>query len=631
MGDDRAVLFVSHKASQCGVYQFGLHVAEALKASRKYRFTYVECGAVSEYTAALDHHAPVAVIVNYHSATMPWLNWRVLGQWPGPKIGIMHEVTQELADAATDDLFAFHIAPDPTLLLRNPIVFKTGRLVPRYQNQHAAPAVPTIGSFGFGTPGKGFERLIAETQNAFDSAVIRLNIPSSSFFDVDGSRARAIAAHCRALVGKPGIQLELHHDFLSEEQLLDFLGQNSLNAFFYDYQSGRGLASAIDFALAVQRPIAITKSSMFRHIFGVSPPITIEASPLSDILARGFMPLERCAAEWTHENLVWDYERIVDAVLAAAAQGDRGEPVQRVQRALRVTARRVLSSAYRTGAMLSRSRTGAKVVEALKAQPGFRRALYSIRARLAHRTLPARSDWVPVPAGTAATGSRSFPIPRYDPTTVRVDGFNRILDQAARRAYQPTIDYLFRHMPEVMARKIPEANVQQAFVLDTVVRLVAGKSQPAILSVGSYEDTAADCLQASGYAVDGLDPLLNYDLATYMTKPTCKRACYDVVFATSVIEHVAEDGQFLRDIEELLAPGGVAVLTCDFNDQYRPGDHIPGEDRRLYTRRDLIERLIPLASRSELVDTPRWDCADPDFVYGGCRYTFASLVFRRVR
>lgn len=635
MSDNRVVLFVSHTASQCGVYQFGLHVGEALKASRKYQFIYVECGNATEYAVALDRHAPAAVIVNYYPTTMPWLDWRVVGRWPGPSIGIMHEVTQEKADAATDDLFAFHIAPDPTLLLRNSIVFKTGRLVPPHRNQFAVPAVPTIGSFGFATPGKGFERLIGEVQQAFDRAVIRLRIPSASFFDGDGNRAREIAEKCRSLVVKSGIQLEVHHDFLSDQQLLDFLGQNSLNAFLYEYQSGRGLASVIDYALAAERPVAVTKSSMFRHISGARPPITVEDSSISDILSRGFAPLAHFREEWTPENLVWDYERIVNAVLASTDKGDRNRPFRESRRLLRYTARRMLSAAHRVDTVLSRSATVGKVLKGMRRQPVFERALSSLRAAVARNTL-ARSnreqaDWVPISIESAATGPRWAAIPRYDPAAVSVEGFNRILDQSASRSYQPAIDYLFHHMPEIMSRKIPAANIQQAFVLDAVVRFAAGKGEPNILSIGSYEDTACGCLQRSGYSVEEVDPLINYDLATYLTKPTCRRSSFDIVFATSVIEHVTDDGQFLKDIEELLVPGGVCVLTCDFNDQYRPGDHIPSEDRRLYTQKDVLDRLMPIACRCELVDSPRWDCPDPSFVYGGCRYTFASLVFRRVR
>jgi len=105
MTPNLTVLFISHEPSQCGVYQFGLHVAAALGTSKRYRFVYVECGSAAEYTAALTQYTPAAVIVNYLPITMPWLNWRVAGRWHGPTIGIVHEVTQELADAARTSCF----------------------------------------------------------------------------------------------------------------------------------------------------------------------------------------------------------------------------------------------------------------------------------------------------------------------------------------------------------------------------------------------------------------------------------------------------------------------------------------------------------------------------------------------
>lgn len=629
------VLFVSNEPSQCGVYQFGLHVAAALRTSQRYKFVYVECGNAAAYAAALNQHTPAVAIVNYHPTTMPWLNWRVAGRWHGPTVGMVHEVTQELADAATDDLFPFHVAADPTLMLRNPIVFKTGRVIPNYRNEHSMPAIPTIGSFGFGTTGKGFERLITEVQSSFDRAVIRLSIPASSFYDANGSRGRAIAERCRDLVVKPGIQLEVSHDFLEDQQLLDFLAQNSLNAFLYDYQNGRGLSSAVDYALAVERPIAVTRSSMFRHILGTASPITIEDSPLSDILARGFSPLRRYYDEWQPDNLVWDYERIVARVLDIAAASAQNERFRDLRRVVRAAGRRAFSLAEGVDSRIIRTAAGRKVATALKNQQLLRKTLSFLKRRIVGGAFrPARnagSDWVPTTVGGMAEDRGHVVIPKYDPSLVSVAGFNRILDRSATRAYQPTIDYLFRHMPEVMSRKIPEANVQQAFVLDTVVRLLAGNDGAPILCVGSYEDTAAGCLIRAGYAVEEVDPLLNYDLATYLTKPTCKHGSFAVVFATSVIEHVADDGQFLRDIEDLLAIGGVCVLTCDFNDSYHPGDQIPRADQRFYTQRDIRERLMPLVSRCELVDTPQWDCPEPDFFYDGCRYTFASLVFRRTR
>jgi SAM-dependent methyltransferase len=207
--------------------------------------------------------------------------------------------------------------------------------------------------------------------------------------------------------------------------------------------------------------------------------------------------------------------------------------------------------------------------------------------------------------------------------------FNRILDEAARRQYQPAIAKLFKLVPVMMARKIPEANIQQAFVLDTVQKFGSILASPNILCVGCYEDTAAESLEILGYRITGIDPALNFDLNIFCQKPGTKKNSFNIIFSTSVIEHVEGDELFIRQITDLLAPGGVAILTCDYNDQYKHGDSIPKEDFRLYTQKDLLERLLPNANDCSLVDTPQWDCPNPDFVYAGCRYTFATFVFRK--
>ncbi len=181
----------------------------------------------------------------------------------------------------------------------------------------------------------------------------------------------------------------------------------------------------------------------------------------------------------------------------------------------------------------------------------------------------------------------------------------------------------------MMARKLPAANIQQAFVFDTVRRFAGNSRALNILSIGSYEDTASAGLRQLGIPIEEIDPVLNYDLDTFFNKPTTRHASYDIVFSTSVIEHVKNDDLFVRQIADLLAKGGVAILTCDYCDSYRPGDRIPGEDFRFYTQRDFRERFLPQLTHCTLVDSPQWDCPSPDFEYAGCRYTFASFVFRK--
>jgi len=342
------ILFVSHRKKQCGVHEYGISIAEALKKSTNYAFTYAECSSPEEFWATAADVAPSAVIYNYYPSTLPWLKKKVMRRFDIPHLGIMHEVTQQKADSADTRLFDYHIGPDPTLCLNNPIVFKTGRLIPKYVNEFTPPKVTTIGSFGFATAGKGFERLIIAVQEEFDEAVIRLHIPSGDFVASD---AKDVAKRCQKLMVKDRVKLVVTHEFLEKRQLLDFLAQNTLNAFFYEELEGegRGISSVIENALAVRRPIAITRSSMFRHILlGDDPPICIQPaisrkrelypklkrrlylrrsrnelplkwrlkpeSSLRKIIEEGIHRLMPFYTEWVEPNIIRDYERILDDV-----------------------------------------------------------------------------------------------------------------------------------------------------------------------------------------------------------------------------------------------------------------------------------------------------------------------------
>ena len=59
----------------------------------------------------------------------------------------------------------------------------------------------------------------------------------------------------------------IHTDFVNENDLLIFLQSNTMNIFLYDNLHGRGISSTIDYALSVRRPLGISDSFMFRHIY----------------------------------------------------------------------------------------------------------------------------------------------------------------------------------------------------------------------------------------------------------------------------------------------------------------------------------------------------------------------------
>jgi hypothetical protein len=151
-----------------------------------------------------------------------------------------------------------------------------------------------------------------------------------------------------------------------------------------------------------------------------------------------------------------------------------------------------------------------------------------------------------------------------------------------------------------------------------------------MLCIGSFEDTAAISLKKLNYKIEEVDPVINYDLSTFFHNNSTVKESYNVIFSTSVLEHIRNDELFITQIVELLDVGGVAILTFDYDDRYQFGDSIPLEDYRLYTQKDLRERILPLLVGCSLVDEPNWECLNPDFIYvDKYNYTFATLVFQK--
>jgi hypothetical protein len=607
---NKNILFVSHKKAQCGVYEFGKNITDTLQLSKRYQFIRVECSSLAELKASIAQNSPAAVIYNYHPSVLSWLTAKIspklyksnIASIQIPQIGIIHEITQHVADTATNyrnnilfsglsllsnSLFDFYIAPDPTLLLLNPLVYKTGRFIPSYQNNFPVPSKTVIGSFGFGTPNKGFEKIVQVVQQEYNEAVIRFNIPAADFGDKDCVNAKAIAARCKALINKPGIQLSVTHDYMDNKKMLDFLAQNTINVFFYENKSNRGLSSTVDNAMAVQRPVAVSDDPMFRHVLDAEPSVCITGNNLKTIIRNGFAPLEKHFNEWTAENLCWDYERILDSVFAK--QENRPQSERGLFETLQARCRRIFSMPDRTFSWLRNS----------------------------HK---ATEDDMKVDRSS-----------RYQPVQIPANvPLNRILDDKARELYVPAVAKLAELTPKTMAKKIDRANVQQGFVFDTVYRYLHTYKNPKLLCVGCYEDTASMGLKKLGYAVEEIDPMINYSLQEYFTKPTILKNSYDIIFSTSVIEHDPDDESFIKCISDLLAPGGMAVVTCDYKDGWMPGESKPEVDVRLYTKQDLKDRLLPLMSNCRLIDEPQWDCPNPDFNYlGKYQYTFATFVVKK--
>lgn len=314
------ILFVNSTEQACGIYQFGTMVYENIKDSEKYNFLYHEIKDTDTFHKLVLKYRPRAVIYNFYPITMPWITHDLLNSYRGsfPQLALLFEVLITGFD--------YLIKPDPGFIEKDNI-FKTTRPLAKFTGTYPKNKRTTIGSFGFAFGWKSFPELTKLVNEQFDDAVLNLQIPYAAFGDRDGSRAREVENICRSLITKPNITLNVTHEFLSREGILQFLANNDLNAFVADpewrlpddYEYSQAItdfpSSAPDLALSVKRPIAISRAKTTRHLFTIDDSICVENSSLKDILMRGTKPLEKFYQIFSQQNLIEDYERILDKVL----------------------------------------------------------------------------------------------------------------------------------------------------------------------------------------------------------------------------------------------------------------------------------------------------------------------------
>lgn len=312
------ILFVNHRSSECGVQQFGSRYYRNLAESKKYACHYIDVETQGEVEHWFNVIQPAAIVWNFYSgATMPWCSGELIGhyQTKSRQLAIYHEL--DLSDKPFD--LVLHQDPNPSEKDDFPH-WSLPRSIPRYENHVALGEIPRFGSFGFGLGGKGFDDVVKRVCAEYDEAHIHLHIPYAHFGDANGESARAHAANARQAwiaSGKSRVTLEIDHEFWQEEVLLDWLAHNTCNCFFYHEHYGRGISGTLDYALAVERPLAITHSWQFRHVWGIDDSFCVDGDhpkTLHDIIAMGTAPTDKFREMWSREAFVASFEAALESI-----------------------------------------------------------------------------------------------------------------------------------------------------------------------------------------------------------------------------------------------------------------------------------------------------------------------------
>lgn len=306
-------LFVNTEQANCSIYESGLMVYRALRAGNAWDLDYVEIHQLD--IAALHSQKLIAIgaasgtilaaenydfwVFNYHHSTMrdmARLDSAQLGKLPGKKYCIVLEVARNDAFVhAPRGHFDGYLVLEPSIDEQDPSAHPFPRPLEFFdlgKNPGTGddPELPIIGSFGFATPGKGFEIVVDAVNREFDRAIIRLNIPpgtyaDSYFFKLHGRNyAEYLGDLCRN-VAKPGIHVRVSHHFMTKDELVVWCAQNSLNCFMYT-RNQPGLSATTDQAIASGRPLSVSTNDTFRHLHRYIPPYPYRSLQESLALSR---------------------------------------------------------------------------------------------------------------------------------------------------------------------------------------------------------------------------------------------------------------------------------------------------------------------------------------------------------
>lgn len=300
-------LFINCVEAQDSIFESGKMVYQCLVNSAGYSLDYAEITRENvTIPTKYDFY-----FFNYHNITMSWLDpTSIKKSLPGVKITMVLEISPNdpFVYCSPEDFDAYCVL-DPTLNIKQSNVYAFPRPLeifgenPVYEEKE----VPVIGSFGFATPGKGFEHVIDAVNREFDRAVVRINIPYATYTDENGIYAKQLAQMCKDNA-KSGIEVIVTHDFMSKAELIEWCGQNTLNCFLYD-RNQPGLAATTDQAITSGRPLIVSKNNTFRHIQKYIKPFPYQS--LKDAIVNTPEKVAEIQRDWSPENFRKRFEEIL--------------------------------------------------------------------------------------------------------------------------------------------------------------------------------------------------------------------------------------------------------------------------------------------------------------------------------
>lgn len=309
------ILVINHSTENCGVHQYGKRVGKILEKSKDHNFFYYEMESHSELDEKIKQHDPQAIIYNHLNSTMPWVTestTSILRDQGLVQYLLVHNLYYS-------NFFDYYLHQDPYWKQTDERNFSILRPLPFYKKvpENINDDIIRIGSFGFGLTNKYYHEICRVINEEFAKKYVEINLHLTvGKFCGDTLNIPLVTEMCNQAITNSNIKLNITTDFISDHDLLNFLSKNDLNVFFYEnYLNYNGISSVIDYALAVQKPIAINQSNMYSHILDVNPSICVENNHLINIMKNGFTPLQEKYDSWSHEKFIHKMSTILEKTI----------------------------------------------------------------------------------------------------------------------------------------------------------------------------------------------------------------------------------------------------------------------------------------------------------------------------
>lgn len=318
-------IFINARNANCSIYSSGKMLYDTIKNSNNYTLEYVEIDKINRdklYQGLIESNTYNVsttydfYIFNYHPYTMRHVEGIASENFyklPGKLFCIILEMTKNDPFAAIKpEGFTDLLVLDPTMNRPEKNIHAFPRPLSGFRKINIIkqiPKVPVIGTFGYGHPGKGFHKVVEAVSKEFKTAHVKINISPSTYADQWYGEAfrNEVEQQCR-MYEKPGLTVEFTKNYFSDEELIDWCSNNTLNCFMYDRNSP-GLAAAPDQAIISGRPLAVSENTTFRHIHKYIKPYP-ELS-LKQAILTSQEGVEKMMIDWSPEQCVKILERLI--------------------------------------------------------------------------------------------------------------------------------------------------------------------------------------------------------------------------------------------------------------------------------------------------------------------------------